>query len=55
VASCFTASTSAAGSTLYFFAFTWKWSPWMKSGPWYPSRNAAASATATYSAGRCSV
>ena len=48
-------TTSAAASTLYFLAFTWKWSPCTKTGPRYPSRSAAARITATYSEGRCSV
>ena len=39
----------------YFFAFTWTWSPWKKSGPSKPSRSAAASTLAAYSCGRCSV
>ena len=33
-------------------ALIWKWSPWMNTGPRKPSRIAAASITATYSAGR---
>jgi hypothetical protein len=43
---------SAAASLFIFFAFVWKWSPWMKTGPSHPSRTAAASTTAEYSAGR---
>ena len=43
------------GSTANFLALTWKWSPWMNTGPRNPSRSAAASITATYSAGRWSV
>ena len=50
-----TASTSAAGSAAYFFAFIWKWSPWRNSGPRQPSRRAAAMTTNVYSAGRWSV
>jgi hypothetical protein len=50
-----TARSSGSGSALYFLAFTWKWSPWMKSGPLHPSLMAEAIITATYSAGRWSV
>ena len=49
------ALSSGFGSAANFFALTWKWSPWMKTGPACPSRIAAPSMTAAYSAGRWSV
>ena len=49
------ALTSLSAFSFIFFGFVWKWSPWMKKGPCHPSRIAAASTTAAYSAGRCSV
>ena len=50
-----TAFFSATGSAAYFLALIWKWSPWMNTGPFQPSRSAAASTTNTYSPGRWSV
>ena len=49
------APISCSGACFIFFGFVWKWSPWRKNGPVHSSRIAAASMTAAYSAGRCSV
>ena len=49
------APISFSAFSFIFFGFVWKWSPCRKNGPSQPSRIAAASTTAAYSAGRCSV
>ncbi len=47
--------SSLCGSLAHFVALNWKWSPCRKTGVCQPSRMAAASTTAVYSAGRWSV
>ena len=49
------AAISVAELSRIFFGLVWKWSPCRKKGPSHSSRIAAASMTAAYSAGRCSV